>query len=43
MTDGMPDFPALAQAFGVKGVSISERDDLLPRLRESPDQAPGRG
>jgi acetolactate synthase-1/2/3 large subunit len=35
MTGGMPDFPALAEAFGVKGIAITERHDLLPRLAEA--------
>jgi len=35
MTGGMPDFPALAEAFGVKGISITERQDLHPRLAEA--------
>jgi acetolactate synthase-1/2/3 large subunit len=35
MTLGMPDFPALAEAFGVRGVSITDRRDLLPRLAEA--------
>ncbi|HYP04428.1 MAG TPA: biosynthetic-type acetolactate synthase large subunit [Cyanobium sp.] len=35
MTGGMPDFPALAEAFGVKGIGITERHDLLPRLAEA--------
>jgi acetolactate synthase-1/2/3 large subunit len=35
MTGGMPDFPALAEAFGVKGISITEREDLKPRLIEA--------
>jgi acetolactate synthase-1/2/3 large subunit len=35
MTGGMPDFPALAEAFGVRGIGITERHDLLPRLAEA--------
>ena len=35
MTGGMPDFPALAESFGVRGVRITERHDLLPRLTEA--------
>ncbi|MCT0200468.1 biosynthetic-type acetolactate synthase large subunit [Synechococcus sp. CS-1325] len=32
MEAGMPDFPALAEAFGVRGVLISDRDRLLEDL-----------
>ena len=32
MTGGMPDFVALAEAFGVRGVHICERDQLRPQL-----------
>ncbi len=35
MTGGMPNFPALAEAFGVKGVQISERSELRSRLAEA--------
>jgi acetolactate synthase-1/2/3 large subunit len=28
MSAGMPDFPLLAQAFGVKGISVQSRDQL---------------
>ena len=35
MTGGMPDFPALAEAFGVKGVRISERVSLRQQLSEA--------
>ncbi|MFM8259275.1 MAG: biosynthetic-type acetolactate synthase large subunit [Vulcanococcus sp.] len=35
MTGGMPDFPALAEAFGVKGVRISERASLRQQLSEA--------
>jgi len=35
MTDGMPNFPALAEAFGVRGVKISERSELRQRLAEA--------
>jgi acetolactate synthase-1/2/3 large subunit len=35
MTGGMPNFPALAEAFGVKGVRISERSHLRDRLQEA--------
>jgi len=35
MTGGMPDFPALAEAFGVKGVRITERDLLHQQLAEA--------
>ena len=37
MTGGMPDFPALAEAFGVKGVAITERADLHRLLNEALD------
>ena len=33
MTGGMPDFPALAEAFGVRGVQISERSQLRDQLQ----------
>ena len=35
MTGGMPNFPALAEAFGVKGVQISERSELRSALAEA--------
>ena len=35
MTGGMPDFPALAEAFGVRGVRISERSELRQQLSEA--------
>ena len=35
MTGGMPDFPALAEAFGVKGVRIQERALLRQQLDEA--------
>ncbi|MFZ9849976.1 MAG: biosynthetic-type acetolactate synthase large subunit, partial [Vulcanococcus sp.] len=35
MTGGMPDFPALAEAFGVKGVRIRERADLRQQLADA--------
>ena len=35
MTGGMPNFPALAEAFGVRGVRISERADLRQQLSEA--------
>ena len=35
MTGGMPDFPALAEAFGVKGVAIRDRVDLHRLLAEA--------
>jgi acetolactate synthase I/II/III large subunit len=37
MTDGMPDFQALAEAFGVKGVTITERATLHHQLQEALD------
>ncbi len=35
MTGGMPDFPALAEAFGVRGVSIRDRAHLHRQLAEA--------
>jgi len=35
MTGGMPNFRALAEAFGVRGVHISERSDLRQQLSEA--------
>ncbi len=35
MTGGMPDFPLLAEAFGVKGVGISERSTFRQQLAEA--------
>ncbi len=35
MTGGMPDFPALAEAFGVKGIGIRERSQLYSGLAEA--------
>jgi acetolactate synthase-1/2/3 large subunit len=35
MTNGMPDFQALAESFGVRGIQITDRADLLPRLAEA--------
>jgi len=35
MMGGMPNFPALAEAFGVRGVRISERSQLRERLAEA--------
>ena len=35
MLNGMPDFSALARAFGVDGVKITERDDLHSKLSEA--------
>ena len=35
MLGGMPDFEALAKAFGVEGMKIVERDDLHTRLAEA--------
>ncbi|MEX1324759.1 MAG: biosynthetic-type acetolactate synthase large subunit [Synechococcaceae cyanobacterium] len=37
MTGGMPDFERLAEAFGVRGVLISERSSLRQQLREALD------
>jgi acetolactate synthase-1/2/3 large subunit len=33
----MPNFEALAEAFGVKGITITEREDLHPGLRRALD------
>ena len=35
MTGGMPNFPALAEAFGVKGIAITDRATLHDQLREA--------
>ncbi|GCE64303.1 acetolactate synthase, large subunit, biosynthetic type [cyanobiont of Ornithocercus magnificus] len=35
MLPGMPDFPALAKAFGVEGLLITERHELRPRLQDA--------
>jgi acetolactate synthase-1/2/3 large subunit len=35
MTDGMPDFAALAESFGVRGIQITERADLIPQLADA--------
>ncbi len=35
MMGGMPDFPALAEAFGVRGIQISERANLRQQLSEA--------
>jgi acetolactate synthase-1/2/3 large subunit len=35
MTGGMPDFPALAEAFGVKGIGITDRARLRSGLAEA--------
>jgi acetolactate synthase-1/2/3 large subunit len=35
MTAGMPDFPALAHAFGVRGMAIERREDLASGLAEA--------
>jgi acetolactate synthase-1/2/3 large subunit len=37
MTGGMPDFPALAEAFGVKGIAITQREHLRERLLQALD------
>ncbi|WP_396099549.1 biosynthetic-type acetolactate synthase large subunit [Cyanobium sp. WAJ14-Wanaka] len=37
MTGGMPDFPAVAEAFGVRGFSITERANLYQQLKEALD------
>ena len=41
MLPGMPDFIALARAFGVDGVHITDRDQLKPQLQQAL-AAPGR-
>jgi acetolactate synthase-1/2/3 large subunit len=35
MMSGMPDFKALAESFGVRGLQITERADLLPQLADA--------
>ena len=35
MTGGMPNFPALAEAFGVRGIRIERREDLRQQLSEA--------
>ena len=35
MSNGMPDFKALAEAFGVRGVRIDSRDRLVPELEQA--------
>ena len=35
MLPGMPDFIALARAFGVDGVHITDRDQLKPQLQQA--------
>jgi acetolactate synthase-1/2/3 large subunit len=35
MTDGMPNFVALAESFGLRGVQITEREQLRPQLAEA--------
>ena len=35
MTDGMPNFPMVAEAFGVKGLRISERSSLRQQLSDA--------
>ena len=35
MTGGMPNFPAVAEAFGVKGVQIQGREELRSKLAEA--------
>ncbi|WP_371820476.1 biosynthetic-type acetolactate synthase large subunit [Synechococcus sp. NB0720_010] len=35
MTGGMPNFPAVAEAFGVKGVQIQGREELRTKLAEA--------
>jgi acetolactate synthase-1/2/3 large subunit len=35
MMRGMPDFKSLAESFGVRGIQISQREDLLPQLAEA--------
>ncbi len=35
MSFGMPDFAALAKSFGVEGVLINQRENLIPKLQEA--------
>ncbi|MBD2549026.1 biosynthetic-type acetolactate synthase large subunit [Microcystis elabens FACHB-917] len=35
MTGGMPDFPALAEAFGIRGIGITDRNQLRADLAEA--------
>ena len=35
MTSGMPDFKVLAESFGVRGIQITDRADLMPQLAEA--------
>jgi len=35
MTGGMPNFPALAESFGVKGIAITDRSSLREQLIEA--------
>jgi acetolactate synthase-1/2/3 large subunit len=35
MSFGEPDFISLSQAFGIKGIVISERDQLIPQLQDA--------
>ncbi len=35
MSVGMPDFVGLAESFGVRGIQISDRAQLIPQLREA--------
>ena len=35
MSFGEPDFISLSQAFGIKGIVISERDQLIPQLQKA--------
>lgn len=37
MNQGMPDFQKLAEAFGVKGIHISDRSELAPKIKEMLD------
>lgn len=35
MTVGMPDFVGLAESFGVRGIQITDRANLIPQLKEA--------
>jgi acetolactate synthase-1/2/3 large subunit len=35
MTGGMPNFPALAESFGVKGIAITDRSNLREQLQQA--------
>jgi acetolactate synthase-1/2/3 large subunit len=35
MSSGEPDFISLSKAFGIEGIVISERENLIPELRKA--------